>query len=308
MTFIPGVDYAWTHPGGGALAAAGKAFACRYLSGDASKNLTRSEADDLAAHGVWSVVVWESTSNRAGAGRAAGVADAQAATQQATAAGMPSTRPIYFAVDYDATPATVDAYFQGATSILGAARLGVYGGFRVVKHLLDTGLAHWAWQTAAWSGGQWDNRAHIKQGAYVTINGVQCDLDTASTTDYGQWMPGKTPEAPVPDLTPQIASDTKTLRDDLTKVTSLTEKDASGHPAVHPASYYLAHTHYDAVLLNTKLDGLTAQVAALAKAPGGATLTDAQVSAIAAQVAASPVLAAAVAEQVAVKLAARLQS
>lgn len=301
MTFIPGVDYAWSHPGGAALAAAGKAFAARYLSNDASKNLTRAEADDLAAHGVWSVVVWESTSNRAGAGRAAGIADAKAATQQATAAGMPSTRPIYFAVDYDATPATVDAYFQGAASILGAARVGVYGGYRVVKHLLDTGLVRWAWQTAAWSGGQWDNRAHIKQGAYVTINGVQCDLDTASTTDYGQWMPGKTPEAPVPDLTPQIAADTKALRDDLTKVTSLTEKDASGHPAVHPASYYLAHLHFDALAANSKLD-------ALAKAPGGATLTDAQVSAIAAQVAASPVLAANVATAVLDLEAKRLQS
>lgn len=301
MTFIPGVDYAWSHPGGAALAAAGKAFAARYLSNDASKNLTRAEADDLAAHGVWSVVVWESTSNRAGAGRAAGIADAQAATQQAATAGMPSTRPIYFAVDYDATPATVDAYFQGAASVLGAARVGVYGGYRVVKHLLDTGLAHWVWQTAAWSGGQWDNRAHIKQGAYVTINGVQCDLDTASTTDYGQWMPGKTPEAPVPDLTPQIADDTKTLRADLGKVTSLTEKDAKGNPAVHPASYYLAHLHFDALAANSKLD-------ALAKAPGGATLTDAQVSAIAAQVAASPVLAANVATAVLDLEAKRLQS
>jgi hypothetical protein len=139
---------------------------------------------------------------------------------------------------------------------------------------------------------------------YSTAGGIDHDYCPLSPAQLNAWSHAK--ENTVPDLTPQIADDTKTLRGDLTKVTSLTEKDAAGHPAVHPASYYLAHTHYDAVLLNTKIDGLTSQVAALAKNQGAPTLTDAQVSAIAAQVAASPVLAAAVAEQVAVKIAARL--
>jgi hypothetical protein len=310
MTAIPGVDYSSGRPGGAALAAAGKAFAARYVSTPGNpKNITRAEADDLAAHGVWSVVVWETTANRAGAGRAAGIADAHDAVAQATAAGMPGSRPLYFAVDWDADPATVVPYFQGVASVLGLPRVGGYGGFKVIKYLLDHGLITYGWQTAAWSQGKRDPRAAIYQPATgVHINGVACDNDTATVTDYGQWMPGKTPEAPVPDLTPQIADDTKTLRSDLTKVASLTEKDAAGHPAIHPASYYLAHTHYDAVLLNTKIDGLTSQVAALAKSPGGATLTDAQVSAIAAQVAASPVLAAAVATAVVDIEAKRLQS
>lgn len=191
---LPGVDYSSGHPGGAALAAAGMKFAARYLSHTDSKNISLAEATDLAAHGVSTVVVWETTANRAGAGRTAGIADAHDALAQATAAGMPSGRPVYFAVDWDADPATVDGYFQGVASVLGTARTGVYGGYRVVRHLLDAGLAKWAWQTAAWSGGRWDPRAVIRQPATgLRINGISCDRDTATATDYGQWMPGQTP-------------------------------------------------------------------------------------------------------------------
>jgi hypothetical protein len=196
MTSIPGVDYAWSHPGGAALKAAGKRFAARYLSHDADKNLTRTEGDDLAAHGVSCVAVWESTAQRPLAGRAAGVADAAAAAGQALAAGMPPDRPLYFAVDFDAQPSqmpAVLAYLDGAASVLGRDRVGVYGGYATVRAALDGGHSAWAWQTRAWSQGRWDARAAIRQGATQTIGGVSCDLNTATTADYGQWMPGRTP-------------------------------------------------------------------------------------------------------------------
>jgi hypothetical protein len=196
-----GVDYSDGDPGGAALAAAGMSFAARYLSHNAGKNLTRAEADDLAAHGVSCVVVWETMAQRAGAGRAAGMADAKEAAAQATARGMPSGRPIYFAVDYDATPSAVVAYFQGVASVLGLARTGVYGGYKVVDYLLDHKLATWAWQTVAWSGGRWDPRAVIRQYAStIRINGVSCDHDTAYAADYGQWMPGRTPTVQEDDM------------------------------------------------------------------------------------------------------------
>lgn len=197
MVSIPGVDYAWSHPSPAALATAGTRFACRYLSGDASKNLTRAEAAALATVGIWSVVVWESTANRALAGQAAGAADATRALAQATACGMPAGRPIFFAVDFDATPGNqtaINAYLDGAASIIGRSRVGIYGGYYPVKRALDAGKAAWAWQTIAWSGGQWDPRAVIRQGAQTTIGGVSVDLNTATTTDYGQWMPGVLPE------------------------------------------------------------------------------------------------------------------
>lgn len=193
-TMAAGVDYAWSHPSPTSLRSAGKTFACRYLSSDASKNLSRSEADALAAAGVWSVVVWESTANRALGGNAAGVADASAAASQAQACGIPSDRPVYFAVDFDATATqqtAIHAYLDGAASVLGRSRVGIYGGYYPVTRALNSGKAAWAWQTFAWSGGQWDSRAHIRQGAQVSIGGVSVDLDTGMVDDFGQWMPGK---------------------------------------------------------------------------------------------------------------------
>jgi hypothetical protein len=178
-------------------------FAARYLSHDESKALDRSEADDLAAHGIWVAVVFEDAAERPLAGYAAGVADAQVAAAQAAAAGMPDGRPIYFAADFDTTPdqqAAVNQYLAGAGSVLGTSRVGIYGGFWTVSRALDAGVATWGWQTVGWSGGQWDSRAQLRQpGDTVTIGGVDCDTDTAQTDDFGQWMPGRTPTtAPQP--------------------------------------------------------------------------------------------------------------
>jgi hypothetical protein len=165
----------------------------RYLSTDASKNLSRGEADALAAQGIWSGVVWETTAGRALAGQAAGAADARAAVAQASACGMPGTRPIFFAVDTDTTWSAVRPYFQGVASVLPPSRIGVYGGIKVVSGAADSGLVAWYWQATAWSAGRWDPRAHIRQLGYITIGGVQCDKNESRTADFGQWMPGRTP-------------------------------------------------------------------------------------------------------------------
>lgn len=210
MTTRPGVDYSYGRPGGAALAKAGIKFACRYLSHTAGKNLSRAEAADLAAHGVSCVVVWETTAQRAGAGRAAGIEDAKEAAAQAKTCGQPASRPIYFAVDYDADPAAVEPYFQGVASVLGFARTAGYGGYRVIKYLLDRKRISWAWQTAAWSGGRWDSRAHIRQYAStVRIGGVSCDKDSAMTADYGQWTPGEAPAQSKEDDMPLTDADAK---------------------------------------------------------------------------------------------------
>lgn len=288
MATVPGVDYPWPpYPGGVALKAAGKVFACRYLSHDTrGKNLSRAEADDLAAHDVWCVLVWETTANRAGAGRTAGVADAKTAEAQAAAAGMPSGRPIYFAVDYDATPTDVDAYFQGVASVISVARTGVYGGYRVVKHLLDAGLAKWAWQTSAWSGGQWDPRANLRQPlGTLHINGADCDIDTAYTPDYGQWMPGKTPITE-DDMTPDQAAQLKALHDLLTPYGGWDYKNADADAASvkagkgHiPDSYgYLVQTH---TMVKAQTAAITALASQLGKDVDTATVVAAVQQAIA---------------------------
>jgi hypothetical protein len=205
---IPGVDYAWSHPGGASLQAAGKKFVCRYLGQDDTKILKRAEADDLAAHGIWSVVVYEDAADRALGGRAVGIGDAQRGLAQARAAGMPEDRPIFFAVDFNATEAqqtAINAYLDGAASVIGKQWTGIYGGYWPVKRALDGGHATWAWQTVGWSGSNRDSRMVILQPATtVKINGVTCDNDTALSDDFGQWKPGILPEAAMAavDLTP----------------------------------------------------------------------------------------------------------
>jgi hypothetical protein len=297
-----GFDYAWTHPSPAALKAADAAFVCRYLAADETKALTKAEAVALAAEGIWSVVVWESTATRMLGGKTAGVADAKTASAQAVAAGQPSSRPIYFAADWDATEAqqvSINAYLDGAASVLGRDRVGIYGGYYPVKRALDAGKAKWAWQTIAWSGGLWDARANIRQGAQKTIGGVSCDINTSMTSDYGQWMPGKTP-TPEDDMTPeqaeqlaQVFSDTAALRKNLLHIDSLDEKDSKGKPVEHAAGYYLAHGQHDSLAaFNAAVKAQTPAVA----------LTDTQLDALAVKVA--PLLA----EDLAEKLAARLQS
>ncbi|GAA1803563.1 glycoside hydrolase domain-containing protein [Actinomadura chokoriensis] len=194
-----GVDYAWGRPGAAALKRAGAKFACRYLSHDTTgKNLTRSEADELSDAGIWVVVVWESTAKRPLAGRSAGAADARDAAAQARACGMPDDRPVYFAADWDAAASQQDeinAYLDGAASVIGRDRVGLYGGYGPVKRAFDAGKIAYGWQTYAWSGGRWDARAQLQQYSNDhTINGVGVDYDRAVKSDYGQWRIGVSPE------------------------------------------------------------------------------------------------------------------
>jgi Domain of unknown function (DUF1906) len=197
MGAIFGVDYAWGRPSMTALLNARVRFVCRYLSHDITgKNLDRAEAVRLSNAGIYIVVVWESTANRALAGYSAGAQDARAALAQAIACGMPAGRPIYFAVDFDANAsqrAQVNAYLDGAASVLTRKRTGVYGSYSVVQGALG---AHcdYAWQTYAWSGGKWDNLAQLQQYSNDhVIDGVGLDYDRAVTADYGQWLVGEAP-------------------------------------------------------------------------------------------------------------------
>ncbi|HEY7485931.1 MAG TPA: glycoside hydrolase domain-containing protein [Streptosporangiaceae bacterium] len=194
-----GVDYAWGRPGAAALKRAGVKFVGRYLSHDTTgKNLTLAEAKQLSAGGLWIFVVWESTAKRALAGHAAGVADAKAAEKQAHGCGMPGGRPIYFAVDFDASAAqqgAINSYLDGAASVLGRDRVGLYAGYYVIKRAFDAHKITWGWQTYAWSAGHWDKRAHVQQYSNGhKINGVGVDYDRAVKDDYGQWRVNELPE------------------------------------------------------------------------------------------------------------------
>lgn len=194
-----GVDYACPSPAPAALKKAGVRFVCRYLSTPGNpKNLTAAEARKLRAAGIDIVLVFETTGGRALDGHAAGVADARAAREQASACGAPADQPVYFAVDFDpAEPQlpTVISYINGAASVLGRDATGVYGGWQAVHACLNAKVCRYAWQTYAWSGGVWDPRAQLRQ----TLNAQSCagiavDHDLAVADDFGQWAAAAAPK------------------------------------------------------------------------------------------------------------------
>jgi hypothetical protein len=196
-----GLDYAWSRPSSPqAMRAAGYTFAARYLSYDTTgKNLTAGESHDLFTAGIDVVANWEWGASDALSGFSTGASEARDAAAQAAAAGMPADRPIYFSVDFDAAPGdqdAIDQYFAGVASVIGVERTGAYGGYYVIQRLFDHGKIDWGWQTYAWSGGQWEPRAQLRQIQNgVTVAGADCDLDQAVVSDFGQWGPNA-PAAP----------------------------------------------------------------------------------------------------------------
>lgn len=214
---IEGVDYSASRPPLSALKHAGEAFVCRYVGAiTTSFNLTAEEAKAIHAAGLNIVCVFEQGARQAASGYVQAGKDARTADAALAAAGAPKTLPVYFAVDFDVpdyAPKSTDArtklgpigeYFAGLGAVLGKSRVGVYGGYWVVKRLFDAGLVTYGWQTYAWSGGQWDERAQIRQ--YQNghqIMGASLDLDRAMSSDYGQWAPAAKPPKPTPKPVPK---------------------------------------------------------------------------------------------------------
>ena len=210
-----GIDYSF----GGGLSAAemkshGVTFVARYLDYlPNGKVISKAEFDNIIHGGMAVVLVWEGTGKDCIRGHAGGVADAHEAERQANALGAPGTI-IYFApCDYDAPPgdqAMIDAYVQGAASVLGHGRTGMYGGYWPLSRALTAGACAWGWQTLAWSGGLWDSRAVMRQGLGISVGGVQADVDTevkghdALVDDYGQWPRPGPPPPPVPITAPTL--------------------------------------------------------------------------------------------------------
>ncbi len=199
-----GIDYAFTpHPAPAAVKAAGYGFVGRYMSAitanDANgKNLTPPELAALRTAGLSVVLFAESAAGRMKDGHAAGFVDSQHAQAVTVALGMPDI-PVYFACDFDATPqdqVAINAYLDGTASVIGLPRTGMYGGYWPLKRAFDAGKITWGCQTAAWSGGQWDPRAHIRQHGTVIVGGASCDVDEAMFADFGQWP--RPVAAPVP--------------------------------------------------------------------------------------------------------------
>lgn len=210
---IEGVDYSYARPTPAGLKAAGKHFAVRYITnpGRGNKGIDAAEYGALKANGVAVVVVYEATAGGMKNGRGQGVTDAKAAEHNLkNIAGLGDNLPVYFACDWDATPGdqtAINAYLDGAASVIGRDRVGIYGGYYPVKRARDAKKATWLWQTYAWSGGQVLSGIHLYQYKNgVPLAGGTVDLCRALQTEYGQHNVGAV-EAPKP-ATPKPATST----------------------------------------------------------------------------------------------------
>lgn len=185
-----GVDYAYGTPDLGRLKAAGVTFICRYLGGEQGKDLTAEEALRLSHAGFNLVAVYESTAERALLSEPAGEQDAVKAQLQLGRIGNPHA-PVFFACDWDVQASQlphVRGYFNGCIKQLGRDRVGIYGGYPVVHELMSLDNLKYGWQTYAWSQGQWSPHAQLRQIQNgVKLAGIECDLDRAVASDFGQW-------------------------------------------------------------------------------------------------------------------------
>src|SRR5690606_11135297 len=135
------------------------------------KRLTPAEAHELAEAGLALVSVYQARMNRIddftleNARR-----DAEVAAEHAEQVGQPFQTPIYFAVDFDATPPdipTLKAYFQTVTEILsGRYYVGVYGTNNTCNALSP--FIAFTWQTYAWS----NNHLFPEANMYQLLNGA----------------------------------------------------------------------------------------------------------------------------------------
>lgn len=189
---MKGIDYASARPDLDEVKSKGYVFAARYVCALlGTKVITKEEADDIRAHGLGLVLVYEQYIYRPREGRAAGHADAVVALAQARAAGFPEDRPIYFAVDFDARPAdqpAIDEYLRGAAEVMGLARTGVYGGINLIDRCWASKTATWFWQTGAWSYHKESVHAHLVQMTAqdgTIVGGVKVDINETRQLDWG---------------------------------------------------------------------------------------------------------------------------
>lgn len=200
---VTGVDYSFTRPNLDTLKGQGYGFVMRYLSWLPNiKCIDASEVAALRSRGFAIGLNWEYAAGDMKYGAAYGKIQGSEAVRQAKTLGYPMGCCIYYSADFDATLTdlvNIDAYLGAVRNEhAGYYRIGVYGGFDVVKHCLDNAVAHIGWQTYAWSGGRWDERAAIRQVQNgVSIGGGDCDINSL-TGNACLWTPNLTPTPPSP--------------------------------------------------------------------------------------------------------------
>lgn len=185
---VRGLDYSAARIPGKTIRAAGYQYAIRYVDDPkvfhSAKHIEPAEYQDLRAAGVDVWLVYEVKTTDMLAGHDAGVAAARRARRGADWAGYPSGGLIFMACDMHLTAAQIPAaidYIDGATEVLGAHAIGVYGFSELINRCaqLGKGAAYWL----AGSRPQTGSAAHIWQrnDGFTSVGGVACDINELFT-------------------------------------------------------------------------------------------------------------------------------
>lgn len=182
----------------------------KYDDGRTNKGMSREEAAGYTSSGKSIFQIYEEDGRELLGGFAAGVAAATAAEAYRKAAGLPAGA-VYLNVDFDPyakdepadAEAKILAALDGAASVVGLARVGLYGGYRIIKAAFDAHKITWGWQTYGWSldaNGkiQWDPRAQLRQWSNGQW-GDSVDFVWAMAADYGQNEITSTPDPGTPE-------------------------------------------------------------------------------------------------------------
>jgi hypothetical protein len=183
----------------------------RYVGDPAEpKSLRRPEADGLRAAGIGVGFVYETTAQWVLGGHAAGVNAARAAKAHIASLGGPSAPVVYFAADFDVTTTMqeirISECLRGAATVLGESHVGIYGGLRIVRAAMATHFAAYGWQTTAWSGGVWHDKASLRQlfGPRYGNLGLDYNADDQLAANVGQWGYGEPQPKPEPAMPPTL--------------------------------------------------------------------------------------------------------
>lgn len=204
------IDFSAGVPSAAAIKAAGHIGAVRYVSQKrpdaqwmAGKPVTLAETRANAAAGLAVASVYQygkgSTADWL-AGAAGAATHAPQAIAIHKAAGGPTGRPIYIAIDDNPSRAQYDnqikPYLQAFSTALTAAgyQTGVYGNYNVIEWASADGLGQFFWQHDWGSNGRIHPRTtiHQKAGLQATIDGITVDINNVYASDWGQWAPGRT--------------------------------------------------------------------------------------------------------------------
>ena len=185
------------------IAAAGMKFVGRYYSRFAAKALTRAEALALTQANLQLAAVYQDANDDIRYFSAAlGQQCAARALAQAAAVGQPAGSAIYFAADFDPTPAQLSGpmmdHFRAVARAFAAAPtgylVGIYGSGLACRTMREAGLAAFTWLSG--STGYRESESFREQANLVqiapsrTICGGQLSIDddVAGSPGFGAFQ------------------------------------------------------------------------------------------------------------------------